>query len=120
MLGVAVCASCAVVVGLEDKEPYPIETSEAGTPAEDVSRPDTSGEPQADGGDGGFEGGGEVIVFDQASPYGVVVDEAYVYWTNEANGKVMRRVKTLAAPPEVFVEGQPQPQHMLVDNSYVY
>src|SRR5687767_3583418 len=103
MLGVALCASCAVVVGLEDKQPYPIETSEAAPPIDGTEKTEAGAEappPDSAEVDAGHEGGGEVIATGQASPYGIVVDEAYLYWTNEANGKVMRRLKTLAAPPE--------------------
>src|SRR5688572_30326931 len=120
MLGAGLRASCAVVVGLEDKQPYPIESGETGTPGEDASKGDGPEQP-SDAGDGGTqEGGGEIVASEQASPYGIVVDEVHFYWTNEANGKVMRRLKSLAAPPETFVAGEPQPQHMLIDNSYVY
>ncbi len=114
MLALALCASCAVVVGLEDKQPYPSEPAETGAP--DVTEPDGNVPvPPPDGG-----AGGEIVAEDQKAPYGIVVDEAFVYWTNETDGTVMRRVKTLAAPAEKFVVEQPQPQHMLLDNSYVY
>jgi len=126
MLGAALCVSCAMVVGLEDKQPYPIDVSETGTENDAQGTVDGPIDPaQPDGSDAGSPEGGEIIVVNQTAPYGIVVDEAFVYWTSEGDGgantgQVMRRAKSLAAGPEVLVVDQLQPQHMLIDNSYVY
>lgn len=99
-------AACAVVAGLEDKEPL------------DVSPSDGSGDGAVGVTDADPDGGTPLLVetfaSSQANPWGVAVDEAFVYWTNEGDGTVARAPKTGGAPL-VLARGQAEPQRILVD-----
>ncbi len=100
-------AACALVVGLEDKEPFPASTDDAAGDGSMISPADA--EP-----DGGAQLAVETFASSQAKPWGVAVDEAFVYWTNEGDGTVVRAAKTGGAPL-VLARGQAEPQRIFVD-----
>lgn len=104
-------ASCAVVAGLEDKQLR-----------EEVATPDAQADAPADVGpqDAGEDPRGEVVASGQGAPVGVAVDDTFVYWSDFEGGTVWRRLKTLAALPELVAKDQADPQHLLVDGTNVY
>lgn len=106
-------AACALVAGLEDKEPFPPDgAGEAGT---------GSGGAAADAPaaiDSSSSALPEIFASSQAKPWGVAVDDAYVYWTNEGDNTVMRAAKAGGAPM-VIATGQYEPHHILVDSANV-
>ena len=117
MLLAAAPVACAAVVGLEDKSPYPADagmdaapasTNDASMAASDApsdAPPTTIGTP-------------EVFATGQAKPWGVAIDDAYVYWTNEGDDSVMRAPKSGGAP-KVIADNQAEPHRVLVDGTNV-
>lgn len=116
VVGLALCAgsiACAAVVGLEDKQPYDADAAasaavDGAMPTDAPSTPDSSfviGPPQT------FATG-------QSKPWGVAVDDAYVYWTNEGDDTVMRAPKG-GGPPAVIARSQVEPHRILVDSTNV-
>jgi hypothetical protein len=110
-------AACAAVVGLEDKQPYDADagaSAEAG-PSVDAAAPvDAQTQP-----DGAFViGPPEMFVDGQGKPWGIAVDDAYVYWTNEGDETVMRKPKG-GGPAAVIARSQAEPHRVLVDSTNV-
>lgn len=120
MIGSALSAgslACAVVAGLDDKEPYP---AEAGATATTPDASTSANDAAADGataGDGGL-GIVEVVASAQAKPWGVAVDDLYVYWTNEGANTVVRAPKG-GGPPVIIAREQLEPHRILVDPTNV-
>lgn len=114
----AACSvACAAVVGLEDKQPYPAADAavEAGPPFGDAGA--ESDAPLQ--GDAGFVvGPPEAFATGQGKPWGVAVDDAYVYWTNEGDENVMRAPKA-GGPAVVIARDQAEPHRILVDSTNV-
>lgn len=109
----AATAACALVAGLEDKEPFPSDGArEAGARDEGA----TGDGPVAT--DGSSSALPEIFASSQAKPWGVAVDEAYVYWTNEGDNTVMRAAKVGGAPM-VVATGQYEPHRIMVDSANV-
>ena len=110
--------ACAAVVGLEDKQPYPSgdASAESAAPSGDGSAASSDALPQ---GDAGFViGPPEAFATGQGKPWGVAVDDAYVYWTNEGDETVMRAPKTGGAPVAI-ARNQAEPHRILVDSTTV-
>lgn len=111
-ISLIVCASCALIAGLEDKQRLADTDSGLGDgPSQEDAPPDE---------DTGAGPGIETIATDQNGAWGVAVDDTYVYWTDDRAGTVWRRDKALASPPEMIAQNQDNPRHMLVDAQYVY
>jgi hypothetical protein len=108
--------ACAAVVGLEDKEPFDADAAvtEAGPSLDGGGSPDAL--PQVDA--GFVIGPPETFASGQGKPWGVAVDDAYVYWTNEGDDTVMRAPKT-GGPPMVIARSQAEPHRILVDSTNV-
>jgi hypothetical protein len=108
--------ACAAVVGLEDKEPFDADAAvtEAGPSLDGGGSPDAL--PQVDA--GFVIGPPETFASGQGKPWGVAVDDAYVYWTNEGADTVMRAPKT-GGPPMVIARSQAEPHRILVDSTNV-
>lgn len=114
MLGLALGAgsiACAVVAGLEDKEAYPTESEAA---IGDGAVPDGRSMPV----DSGPVGVPQVFAKGQAKPWGVAVDDGFVYWTNEGDSTVMRAPKSGGAPA-MIAHDQLEPHRILVDGTHV-
>jgi hypothetical protein len=120
VVGLALCAgsiACAAVVGLEDKQPYDADaaasgdgsaTADGAAPSDAPSRPDS---PFA-------IGPPETFATGQSKPWGVAVDDAYVYWTNEGDDTVMRAPKG-GGEPAIIARSQAEPHRILVDSTNV-
>jgi hypothetical protein len=68
------------------------------------------------------DGGAPVILASEtstAAPLGLAVDPDHVYWTDAANGTVMR-VPISGGPPVNVAGGQDSPKGIVVDATYVY
>jgi hypothetical protein len=116
-LGAPFSVACAAVAGLEDKEPYPAAdgSAEAAAPGADGSASVDALPP----GDAGFViGPPETFATGQGKPWGIAVDDAYVYWTNEGTNTVMRAAKTGGAPT-MIAKDQAEPHRILVDSTSV-
>lgn len=111
--------ACAVVAGLEDKEPYP-DAAETGTGPEGGSSPGdgAAGPDSPFPGDSGPTGVVTIVAKGQGKPWGVAVDDAYVYWTNEGANTVARAPKT-GGDAVVIAHDQPEPHRILVDPTNV-
>lgn len=108
--------ACALVAGLEDKEPYPPDPAETSTADETgTSGGDDGALPP---GDSGLVGVPEVVATAQSKPWGVATDDAYVYWTNEGANTVVRAPKAGGAPV-VIAADQLEPHRILVDATNV-
>lgn len=119
VVGLALCAgtiACAAVVGLEDKQPYEADAAvsadgaavDGGMPTDAQATRDSSftiGPP-------------ETFATGQSKPWGVAVDDAYVYWTNEGDDTVMRAPKG-GGPAAVIARSQAEPHRILVDSTNV-
>lgn len=112
--------ACAAVVGLEDKQPYaPADTATEGGPSSgDASDAGAASDAPAQGDAPSVIGLPETFATGQGKPWGVAVDEAYVYWTNEGDDTVMRAPKTGGAPT-VLAHDQAEPHRILVDSTNV-
>lgn len=113
----AVSVACAAVAGLEDKEPYPVADGsvEGASSSVDGSTPVDAPPP----GDAGFViGPPETFATGQGKPWGIAIDDAYVYWTNEGSNTVMRAAKTGGAPATI-AKDQAEPHRILVDSTTV-
>lgn len=72
----------------------------------------------------GCDGGGagccqDVIAESQAAPFGLHVTISHVYWVDEGDGDVYRRVKTMVTPPELLDHGD-APHSIVVDGNVIY
>ena len=105
------------MVGLDDKQPY---DAEAGAAIEGGSSVDGSTPIDAQvAPDASFAiGPPETFATGQGKPWGVAVDDAYVYWTNEGDDTVMRAPKG-GGPPAVIARSQVEPHRILVDSTNV-
>lgn len=111
--------ACAVVAGLEDKEPYP-DPSETGMGPESSSA-EGDGAIATDApapGDSGLTGVVTIVAKGQGKPWGVAVDDAYVYWTNEGANTVARMPKA-GGDATVIARDQLEPHRILVDPTNV-
>jgi hypothetical protein len=120
VVGLVLCAgsaACAAVVGLEDKQPYDADAgaSAEGGPAVDVVVPlDAQTQP-----DGALViGPPEMFAAGQGKPWGIAIDDAYVYWTNEGDETVMRKPKG-GGPAVAIAQSQAEPHRILVDSTNV-
>jgi hypothetical protein len=110
----AVSIACAAVAGLEDKEPYTAADAsvEGAAPLVEGSAPVDALPP----GDAGFViGPPETFASGQGKPWGIAIDDAYVYWTNEGTNTVMRAAKT-GGVPATIAKNQAEPHRILVDS----
>ncbi len=79
----------------------------------------------ASGGTGGSGGSGVcqqapvAIVSGLTNAYGIAVDDANVYWTDNNSGTVMKAPKT-GGTPQVLASGEPNTQFMALDAAHVY
>lgn len=101
------CASCAALVGIEDKEPYPA-PADAAPDEEPVVAPPEDAAPKI-----------EIVVADVPGVYGLAIDDTYLYFTSETQGKVYRRSRA-GGPVETIAEGQAEPREIAVDGTRVY
>lgn len=108
----ALGTACALVAGLDDKslDPGIVEADAATVTDAAGGGADASAAPDAS----------SAVVFadGQAKPWGVAVDEAFVYWTNEGDGTVARRARTGGAIA-VLAKDQAEPQQILVDTTNI-
>jgi len=101
--------ACALVAGLEDKQAFP-----------DVSAREDAGanDARADGSvvaEGSVPiGVVQVVATGQAKPWGVAVDDGYVYWTNEGDNTVVRQPKA-GGTALVIARDQYEPHRLIVD-----
>jgi hypothetical protein len=108
--------ACAIVAGLEDKQPYDLEAAETGAADSGPSRADAAAADTAPS--SAAVGTVETIARSQMKPWGVAVDDVYVYWTNEGAGTVSRAPKA-GGPPVIIARDQAEPRRILVDPSNV-
>ena len=108
--------ACALVAGLEDKQPY--DTTNGTGPDGTAPSGDAAGSEGSVVGDAAKAYGGDVVATMQAKPWGVAVDDAFVYWTNEGDGTVMRMAKAGGAPVAI-ARNQLEPRQIVVDPSNV-
>ena len=102
------CASCAALVGIEDKEPFP--------PLPEAAAEDS--EPDTDAG-ATFVPVVETMVSGQRGLVGLSIDDGYVYFTSEIDGAVYRIVRT-GGPVEVVARDQHEPRELLGDGQRIY
>jgi hypothetical protein len=118
LLAFAMCAgsvaACALIAGLEDKEGIDPTATAVDSAAGEASFGEAS--PSAlDGGVGdAMVSTGEVVAMGQSRPWGIAVDDAFVYWTNEGDNTVMRMPMNGGAPVAI-AKNQFEPRHILVD-----
>jgi len=106
-------AACAAIVGLEDKQLEP--DVDAGN-ADGASGAPSDGASSAEA----LDAAASVVASGQDKPWGVAVDEAFVYWTNEGAGTVMRGARVGGSTPgTVIARDQAEPHEVLVDTTNV-
>jgi hypothetical protein len=103
-LAALACVSCAAIVGIEDKDPYPVPddgAADAAHGSEDATKPNI-----------------ETVVADIPGVWGLAVDDTYLYFTSETSGTVHRRAA--GAAPETIARDQAEPREIHVDGTHVY
>ncbi len=106
--------ACAAVVGLEDKQPYPAGAAADGATTNETAAP-SDAQPDTPSDAPFAVGAPETFATGQSKPWGIAVDDAYVYWTNEGDETVMRAPKTGGAPA-VIARDQVEPHRIVVDS----
>jgi hypothetical protein len=113
LAGIA-CVSCAAIVGIEDKDPFPEVAESGGEDARseltivttDGAPPDTSAKI-------------ETVISGQAGVFGIVLDDSYLYFTNETLGRVFRRSASGGAVETIALD-QAEPREIMVDGTRVF
>jgi sugar lactone lactonase YvrE len=105
--------ACALVAGLEDKEAYP-----GGAQGGSVEASDGPTDGSISMLEAGPIGITQVFAMGQGKPWGIAVDDAFVYWTNEGDETVVRAPKSGGALT-VLAHDQLEPHEILVDGTNI-